>query len=94
MRCAIQRSPLVARRILSSYRENWASELTNKFWKDKHMDVTYRIDQKRKINGPFPGPKSQELTARRAKAVAAGVASSLPVYAAEVDGGIIVSTLR
>ncbi|MEG2927546.1 MAG: 4-aminobutyrate--2-oxoglutarate transaminase [Glutamicibacter sp.] len=54
------------------------------------MDVTYRIDQKRKINGPFPGPKSQELTARRAKAVAAGVASSLPVYAAEVDGGIIV----
>ena len=54
------------------------------------MDVTYRIEQKRTISGPFPGPKSQELTARRKKAVAAGVASSLPVYAADVDGGIIV----
>lgn len=54
------------------------------------MDVTYRIEQKRKISGPFPGPKSQELTARRQKAVAAGVASTLPVYADDVDGGIIV----
>lgn len=54
------------------------------------MDVTYRIEQKRKINGPFPGPKSEELSARRAKAVAAGVASTLPVYAADADGGIIV----
>lgn len=54
------------------------------------MDVTYRIEQKRNISGPFPGPKSQELTARRQKSVAAGVASSLPVYAADVDGGIIV----
>ena len=54
------------------------------------MDVTYRIEQKRQINGAFPGPKSQALAARRAKAVAAGVASSLPVYAADVDGGIIV----
>lgn len=54
------------------------------------MDVTYRIEQKRKISGPFPGPKSQELNARRQKAVAAGVASTLPVYAADVDGGIIV----
>ncbi|MGX1749490.1 4-aminobutyrate--2-oxoglutarate transaminase [Glutamicibacter protophormiae] len=54
------------------------------------MDVTYRIEQKRKLEGPFPGPKSQELAARRANAVAAGVASTLPVYAADVDGGIIV----
>ena len=54
------------------------------------MDVSYRIEQKRKVNGAFPGPKSQELTARRQKSVAAGVASTLPVYAADVDGGIIV----
>jgi len=54
------------------------------------VDVSYRIEQKRKVNGAFPGPKSQELTARRQKSVAAGVASTLPVYAADVDGGIIV----
>ena len=54
------------------------------------MDVTYRIEQKRRLSGPFPGPKSQALAERRAKSVAAGVSSTLPVYAADVDGGIIV----
>jgi 4-aminobutyrate aminotransferase / (S)-3-amino-2-methylpropionate transaminase / 5-aminovalerate transaminase len=50
---------------------------------------TYRLEQKRKITGPFPGPKSAELAARRAKVVAGGVASSVPVYVADADGGII-----
>ena len=54
------------------------------------MDVTYRIEQKRQINGAFPGPKSVELAARRTNAVALGVASSLPVYVADADGGVIV----
>ena len=36
------------------------------------MDITYRIEQKRHINGAFPGPKSVELAARRTNAVAAG----------------------
>ncbi|MFF5791690.1 4-aminobutyrate--2-oxoglutarate transaminase [Paeniglutamicibacter sp. NPDC012692] len=54
------------------------------------MDVTYRIEQKRQINGAFPGPKSVELAARRTAAVALGVASSLPVYVADADGGVIV----
>jgi 4-aminobutyrate aminotransferase / (S)-3-amino-2-methylpropionate transaminase / 5-aminovalerate transaminase len=51
---------------------------------------TYRLEQKRRITGEFPGPKSAELAARRAKVVAGGVASSVPVYVADADGGIIV----
>ena len=54
------------------------------------MDITYRLEQKRNITGAFPGPKSVELAARRANAVALGVASSMPVYVADADGGIIV----
>lgn len=52
-------------------------------------DIEYRLEQKRDLKTTLPGPKSQELAARREKAVAAGVASSVPVYAHELDGGII-----
>ena len=52
-------------------------------------DIEYRLAQKRDLKTALPGPKSQELAARREKAVAAGVASSVPVYADELDGGII-----
>ncbi|MCQ1945705.1 4-aminobutyrate--2-oxoglutarate transaminase [Arthrobacter sp. zg-Y1116] len=51
---------------------------------------SYRIEQRRRITGTFPGPKSAALEARRAAVVAKGVASSIPVYAADADGGIIV----
>ena len=51
-------------------------------------DIEYRLEQKRDLKTALPGPKSQELAARREKAVAAGVASSVPVYADELDGGI------
>ncbi|NKX53485.1 4-aminobutyrate--2-oxoglutarate transaminase [Arthrobacter mobilis] len=50
----------------------------------------YRLEQKRNIRGEFPGPKSAELAARRAKVVAGGVASGVPVYVADADGGVIV----
>ncbi|MGN6403524.1 4-aminobutyrate--2-oxoglutarate transaminase [Sinomonas sp.] len=53
------------------------------------MDITYRLEQKRKVLGDFPGPKSLELAARRATSVAKGVASSVPVYVADADGGVI-----
>ncbi|MCH6469196.1 4-aminobutyrate--2-oxoglutarate transaminase [Sinomonas terrae] len=53
------------------------------------MDITYRLEQKRKVLGDFPGPKSLELAARRAANVAKGVASSVPVYVADADGGVI-----
>ena len=52
-------------------------------------DIQYRLAQKRQILGTFPGPKSVKLDARRKAVVAAGVASSIPVYVADADGGII-----
>ncbi|MDO5752566.1 4-aminobutyrate--2-oxoglutarate transaminase [Arthrobacter sp.] len=52
-------------------------------------DIQYRLAQKRQILGTFPGPKSVELDARRKAVVAGGVASSVPVYVADADGGII-----
>ncbi|MHA7223645.1 4-aminobutyrate--2-oxoglutarate transaminase [Arthrobacter sp. RHLT1-20] len=52
-------------------------------------DITYRLEQKRRVQADFPGPKSLALTARRKAVVAAGVASSVPVFVADADGGII-----
>ncbi len=52
-------------------------------------DIQYRLEQKRNIVAEFPGPKSKALTERRQAVVAAGVASGVPVYAADADGGII-----
>ena len=46
------------------------------------------LEQVRRM-GEFPGPKSRELAARRAAVVSSGIASGVPVYAAQVDGGII-----
>lgn len=53
------------------------------------VSPAYRLEQKRRINGTFPGPKSAELNRRRAAVVAKGVASSVPVYVSDADGGII-----
>ncbi|WP_336791894.1 4-aminobutyrate--2-oxoglutarate transaminase [Gordonia malaquae] len=50
----------------------------------------YRLPQIRSLVTAMPGPRSAELAARRAGAVAAGVGSSVPVYAADADGGVIV----
>ncbi|MBG6224593.1 4-aminobutyrate aminotransferase/(S)-3-amino-2-methylpropionate transaminase [Arthrobacter sp. CAN_A2] len=49
----------------------------------------FRLEQKRRITGDFPGPKSTELAARRSAVVAKGVASGVPVYVADADGGIL-----
>ncbi len=49
----------------------------------------FRLEQKRSINGEFPGPRSADLARRRAAVVATGVASGVPVYVADADGGII-----
>ncbi|ROZ62826.1 4-aminobutyrate--2-oxoglutarate transaminase [Kocuria soli] len=53
-------------------------------------EIRYRLPQKREIVTEFPGPRSQELSQRRTSVIAAGVASSVPVYAADVDGGVVV----
>ncbi|GAB4583239.1 4-aminobutyrate--2-oxoglutarate transaminase [Nocardia sp. IFM 10818] len=53
-------------------------------------EISYRLPQQRALVTALPGPRSQELTARRKAAVAAGVGSTAPVYAADADGGVIV----
>lgn len=53
------------------------------------VQPSFRLEQKRNITGAFPGPKSVELNVRRAAVVAKGVASSVPVYVSDADGGII-----
>jgi 4-aminobutyrate aminotransferase/(S)-3-amino-2-methylpropionate transaminase len=50
----------------------------------------YRLPQERRLLTELPGPRSAELAARRAAAVSAGVSSTLPVYAVDADGGVIV----
>lgn len=47
------------------------------------------IPQERRLVTAIPGPKSRELQARRTAAVAGGVGSVLPVFAARADGGIV-----
>ncbi|WP_328739202.1 4-aminobutyrate--2-oxoglutarate transaminase [Streptomyces erythrochromogenes] len=47
------------------------------------------VPQERKIVTAIPGPKSQELQARRLQTVAGGVGSVLPVFTARAGGGII-----
>ncbi|GHA02744.1 4-aminobutyrate--2-oxoglutarate transaminase [Streptomyces echinoruber] len=47
------------------------------------------VPQERRVATAIPGPKSQELQARRTAAVAQGVGSVLPVFTARAGGGII-----
>lgn len=47
------------------------------------------LPQERKIVTEIPGPKSKEIEARRKKAVAPGVGSSLPAYVVAAGGGIL-----
>lgn len=50
----------------------------------------FTIEQQRKVVTAIPGPKSQELHARRLKAVSAGVGAALPVYIEKANGAILV----
>lgn len=47
------------------------------------------LPQERRVVTAIPGPKSQELTARKQKAVANGVGNVLPVYVKRAGGGIV-----
>ncbi|MFT4128425.1 MAG: aminotransferase class III-fold pyridoxal phosphate-dependent enzyme, partial [Gordonia sp. (in: high G+C Gram-positive bacteria)] len=53
-------------------------------------EITYRLPQERRIITELPGPVSGAIAVRRSAAVAAGVTSTLPVYAVDADGGVIV----
>jgi 4-aminobutyrate aminotransferase/(S)-3-amino-2-methylpropionate transaminase len=47
------------------------------------------MPQERKLAGAVPGPASQALEARRRRAVARGVATMTPVYAAAASGAVV-----
>ncbi|WP_067563477.1 4-aminobutyrate--2-oxoglutarate transaminase [Nocardia acidivorans] len=53
-------------------------------------EIAYRLPQQRIVSTALPGPHSAAWAARRKAAVAAGVGSSVPVFAADADGGVIV----
>ncbi|QCQ90603.1 4-aminobutyrate--2-oxoglutarate transaminase [Rhodococcus sp. SGAir0479] len=53
-------------------------------------DIDYRLSQQLLLRTDLPGPRSRDLAARRRAAVGACVASVVPVYAADADGGVIV----
>ncbi|MEV6305759.1 4-aminobutyrate--2-oxoglutarate transaminase [Actinoplanes sp. NPDC051861] len=48
------------------------------------------IEQKRRLVTDLPGPRSQELMARKTAAVPDGVGTTMPVFAARAGGGIVV----
>ncbi|MEU0511048.1 4-aminobutyrate--2-oxoglutarate transaminase [Amycolatopsis sp. NPDC006125] len=48
------------------------------------------IHQQRRLETAIPGPRSRELMARKGAAVAAGVGTTMPVFAAAAGGGIVV----
>jgi len=50
----------------------------------------YSVPQERKVVTAIPGPKSQELHARRTAVVSDGVSSALPVYIERANGAILV----
>ncbi|MGF1430273.1 4-aminobutyrate--2-oxoglutarate transaminase [Kitasatospora sp. LaBMicrA B282] len=47
------------------------------------------LPQERRLVTAIPGPKSQELQARKLGAVAAGVGTTLPVYVSRAGGGVL-----
>jgi 4-aminobutyrate aminotransferase/(S)-3-amino-2-methylpropionate transaminase len=48
------------------------------------------VAQVRKLVTELPGPRSRELMARKTAAVAAGVGTTMPVFAARAQGGVVV----
>ncbi len=48
------------------------------------------LPQRRELHTEVPGPRSVALAERRAAAVARGVSSTMPVYAAAAGGGVLV----
>lgn len=48
------------------------------------------VPQKRHLATELPGPRSRALMARKGEAVAAGVGTTMPVFAVEAGGGVVV----
>ncbi|MET1062530.1 MAG: 4-aminobutyrate--2-oxoglutarate transaminase, partial [Aeromicrobium sp.] len=47
------------------------------------------LEQRRQLVTAIPGPRSQELMARKHAAVAQGIGTTMPVFAVEAGGGIV-----
>lgn len=47
------------------------------------------LEQRRNLVTAIPGPRSQELMTRKKAAVAQGIGTTMPVFAAEAGGGIV-----
>ncbi|WP_375424431.1 4-aminobutyrate--2-oxoglutarate transaminase [uncultured Friedmanniella sp.] len=47
------------------------------------------LEQRRVLRTEIPGPRSVELMARKSAAVASGVGTTMPVFAAQAGGGIV-----
>jgi len=52
--------------------------------------MSIHVEQRRHLATAIPGPRSQELHARKAATVSAGVGTALPVYVERAAGGILV----
>jgi 4-aminobutyrate aminotransferase / (S)-3-amino-2-methylpropionate transaminase / 5-aminovalerate transaminase len=48
------------------------------------------LEQRRTLKTTIPGPRSRELMARKTGAVARGVGTTMPVFAVEAGGGVVV----
>ena len=48
------------------------------------------LPQERRLVTAIPGPRSQELTARRSAAVARGIGSTMPVFVERAGGGVVI----
>lgn len=57
---------------------------------DSHAAGGPSLTQERRVRTELPGPKSRELSARKACAVAQGVGTVLPVYVVAAGGGVLV----
>src|SRR4051812_22148546 len=53
-------------------------------------DTPFSVEQQRKLVTSVPGPRSQELHARKSAVVSSGVGVSLPAYIERAGGGILV----
>jgi 4-aminobutyrate aminotransferase/(S)-3-amino-2-methylpropionate transaminase len=54
------------------------------------LEPTATLPQERRLVTAVPGPRSQELMARRSATVSAGVGTTLPVFVERAGGGVVV----
>jgi 4-aminobutyrate aminotransferase/(S)-3-amino-2-methylpropionate transaminase len=55
----------------------------------QNAPMAAELEQRRILRTAIPGPRSQELMARRSAAVSAGVGGTMPVFAAQAAGGVV-----